>query len=51
MTIQSNIENIATNAFTRCNSLKEIIIDKKEGEISGAPWGCPYGLRAVFWNK
>ncbi len=51
VTIQSNIENIATNAFTRCNSLKEIIIDKKEGEISGAPWGCPYGLRAVFWNK
>ncbi len=51
VTIQSNIENIATNAFSRCNSLKEIIIDKKEGEISGAPWGCPYGLRAVFWKK
>ncbi len=51
VTIQSNIENIATDAFSRCNSLKEIIIDKKEGEISGAPWGCPYGLRAVFWKK
>ncbi len=51
VTIQSNIENIAANAFSRCNSLKEIIIDKKEGEISGAPWGCPYGLRAVFWKK
>jgi len=51
VTIQSNIEGIAANAFTRCNSLKEIIIDKKEGEISGAPWSCPYGLRAVFWKK
>ncbi len=51
ITIQSNIQTIATTAFNRCNSLKKIIIDKKEGEISGAPWGCPYGLRAVFWKK
>ena len=49
--IQSNIKSIHGSAFPRCNSLKEIIIDKKEGEISGAPWGCPYGLRAVFWKK
>ncbi len=51
ITIPSTIEKIAGNAFSRCNSLQEIIIDKKEGEISGAPWGCPYGLRAVFWKK
>ncbi len=51
ITIPSTIEKIAENAFSRCNSLQEIIIDKKEGEISGAPWGCPYGLRAVFWKK
>ncbi len=51
VTIQSNIESIHAAAFSRCNSLKEIIIDKKEGEISGAPWGCPYGLRAVFWKQ
>ncbi len=49
--ISSNIENISTYAFSRCNSLKGIIIDKKENEISGAPWGCPYGLRAVKWKK
>ncbi len=49
--IQSGIESIGSRAFSRCNSLKEIIIDKKEGEISGAPWACPYGLRAVFWKK
>ena len=48
--IPSSIESIASNAFSRCNSLTQIIIDKKEGDISGAPWGCPYGLRAVMWN-
>ena len=48
--IPSSIESIATSAFSRCNSLTQIIIDKKEGDISGAPWGCPYGLRAVIWN-
>ena len=34
------------------NDVKEIKIDKKELEgPTGAPWGCPYGLRAVFWKK
>ena len=37
--------------FYQCYNLKEIVIDKKEGAISGAPWGCPYGLRAVIWKK
>ncbi len=49
--IKSGIESISSDAFSRCNSLKEIIIDKKEGSIAGAPWSCPYGLRAVFWKK
>ncbi len=49
--IPSTIEIIGANAFFECYNLKEIIIDKKEGEVQGAPWGCPYGLRAVFWNK
>ena len=36
--------------------LKEIKIDKSKlsngsEPISGAPWSCPYGLRAVFWKK
>ena len=48
--IPSSIESIATSAFSRCNSLTQIVIDKKEGDISGAPWGCPYGLRAIIWN-
>ena len=49
--ILSNIQSISGNAFSNCGSLREIIIDKKENEISGAPWGCPFGLRAVFWKK
>ncbi len=49
--IPSTIKNIGASAFSECNSLKEIIIDKKENEIAGAPWSCPYGLRAVFWKK
>ncbi len=48
--IKSGIESIGSDAFGRCNSLKEIIIDKKENSIAGAPWGCPYGLRAVKWK-
>ena len=48
--ISSNIQSIGVSAFSRCDKLKEIIIHKKEGEISNAPWGCPYGLRAVKWD-
>ncbi len=49
--IQSSIQEIQTAAFSRCNSLKEIILNKEENSTAGAPWGCPYGLRAVFWKK
>ena len=49
--ISSNIESMAVDVFIECNSLREIIINKKENEILGAPWGCPYGLRAVKWKK
>ena len=49
--ITSSIKEIGTSAFSRCFSLVEIVIDKKENEISGAPWGCPYGLRAIKWKE
>ena len=52
ITINSNISSIGAEAFYLCEVLKEIKIDKKELEgPTGAPWGCPYGLRAVFWKK
>ena len=47
--IQSSVESIGSNAFSRCNNLTEIIIHKGENDITGSPWGCPYGLRAVKW--
>ena len=43
------IPAIGSNAFSRCNNLTEIIIHKGENDITGSPWGCPYGLRAVKW--
>lgn len=47
--IPSSVESIGGTAFSRCNNLTEIIIHKEENDITGSPWGCPYGLRAVKW--
>ncbi len=49
--IPNSVTTIGGNAFSRCNSLTQINIDKKEGDISGEPWGAPYGERAVFWKN
>ena len=42
---------IYSNAFQNDKLLKEIIIEKPENSISGAPWGCPFGNRSVKWIK
>lgn len=49
--IPASIETIAGNAFSRCNNLRQIIIDKPEGSISGAPWGCPNTRDTVIWSN
>ncbi len=49
--IPNTIESIASSAFNSANNLGEIIINKLENSISGAPWGCPYGLRAIKWQS
>ena len=49
--IPSSVTTIGSEAFARCDSLTQINIDKKDGEITGEPWGAPYGDRAVFWKK
>lgn len=49
--IPSSVTAIGSTAFSRCDSLTQINIDKKDGEITGEPWGAPYGDRAVFWKK
>ena len=48
--IHSSIEVIGSTAFSRCKNLTEIIIHKEERSVPDAPWGCPYGLRAVKWE-
>ena len=47
--IQSNIKEININAFAGGNNLSEIIIHKEAGSISGSPWGCTIGNKAVSW--
>ena len=47
--IQSKIKEISTNAFSYASNLSEIIIHKEAGSISGSPWGCTIGNKAVSW--
>lgn len=49
--IPSSITNISSTAFTSCDILSSIVIHKSEGSISGSPWNCPYGERAIIWNN
>ncbi len=48
--IPSNTNSIGRGCFSSCPNLSTIEIDREEGSISGAPWDCPYGLRAVKWK-
>ena len=36
--------------FTSTTNLKKIIINKEKDSISGEPWGCPFGARAIEWR-
>ena len=47
--IQSNIKEININAFAGGKNLSEIIIHKEAGSVSGSPWGCTIGNKAVSW--
>ncbi len=49
--IPNSIEVIGNWAFSECSNLREIIIDKSKGSISGSPWGCTYGERAIKWLR
>lgn len=48
ISIPNSVVTIASDAFS--NSLKEIIIDKPEGSISGAPWGANSGC-TITWLR
>mgnify|MGYP004615038235 CR=1 FL=1 len=49
--IPNSVEKIGDGVFWDCTNLNNIIIDKENGSISGSPWGCPTGDRAVKWLK
>lgn len=49
--IPSSVTEIGTGCFGNCTNLTEIIVHKKKGEISGSPWGCIYGERAIKWDE
>ena len=49
--IPSSIKEIHKNCFINVKNLKEIRIHKKREEITGAPWGCIYGDRAIIWDE
>ena len=49
--IPSSVETISEIAFSGCNKLSNINIDKKQNSITGSPWGAPKGLRVVNWKK
>ena len=52
ITIESQISEISASAFSDANNLSEVIIHKKnDGTLTGSPWGCPYGDRAIKWNN
>lgn len=48
--ISSSVKTISSSCFERCSNLLNININKKEGSITGAPWGAPKGMKVVNWN-
>ena len=50
--IPSSVQEINSSAFSGANSLKEVVIHKKnDGTLLGSPWECIYGDRAIIWDN
>ena len=50
--IQSKISEIASSALNTANNLTEAVIHKKnDGTLTGSPWGCVYGDKAIIWDN
>lgn len=48
--IPNSVTSISVNCFSSCgNTLKEVIIHKAKGSISGSPWGLQYGDKGITW--
>ena len=48
--IPSGVTKIGRYAFDSTPNLSEIIINKPEGSIQGAPWGATHGMKAIIWQ-
>ena len=49
--IPSSIREININCFSHAINLREVIIHKQRDDISGSPWGCIYGDKAIIWDE
>ena len=49
--IPSSIKEINTGCFNNATNLREVIIHKQRDDISGSPWGCIYGDKAIIWDE
>ena len=49
--IPSSIKEIDTKCFDSAINLREVIIHKQRDDISGSPWGCIYGDKAIIWDE
>lgn len=49
--LPSTLKSMEPNTFVNCAQLTKIVLNKSKDSISGSPWGCPIGDRAVKWIK
>lgn len=49
--LPSTLKSMEPNTFVNCAQLTKIVLNKSKDSISGSPWGCPIGDRAVKWTK
>ena len=51
ITIPNSVEKINGICFIFSDNLAQINIDNTKNSITGAPWGLPYGMRAINWLR
>lgn len=49
--LPSTLKSMEPNTFVNCAQLTKIVLNKSKDGLSGSPWGCPIGDRAVKWIK
>ncbi len=49
--IPSSVREIDTSCFSNSTNLRKVIIHKQKDDISGSPWGCIYGDKAIIWDE